>query len=224
MGGGAGLESARTTFRRSLYRLAVYSGARALSNCLRHRALPELRLESADEKVLDLGGQSWVIRIHRRRSPRGAPEGTCFGMVSACMKAFPGRTPVYRWMLATSHFGCGHWEAAFFERGGTCSIYAFRNTLQGNLRRLQQSSLGKWFRVSEQPADLDLLKRIVDLIESEGLQPSLASPADCVRYSVSPGLVNSESRASLASGLEARYRKAWSKLQALRPECIGHGA
>ncbi len=171
-------------FYRWIYLVAMYSGIRAVFNCIRSKmcagacelvGLHKTRLCS--QKIGDV-----MLFVHQRPSPRTFAKETAFGMISVRHRYPRVGFLLYRYFCLTSHFGCGHMEIAFYEKQGKVTLYAVRNTAASNAFRL------KWFGISAKLTlaqwDERLLKAMVRHLENAGFVTDLADVSECIDLSV----------------------------------------
>lgn len=110
---------------------------------------------------------------------------------------------LYRCLRLTSHFGCGHVEAAFYELGEQITIYAFRDSARANAQRLGWRAIAQ--RLGSERNDVEILRALVAELERAGLSVSLASAAECVELALNRRLVPPRSLQRTCVALETRY-------------------
>lgn len=193
---------------RSVYLFVMYTGIRALANRVRCVFLPMPRAAVIDGAIIQLDESvSCRVRVHARTHPGTSAGARVGGMISVYLE-HPG---IPRWLYSllcvTSHFGCGHMELAFCEEDRSVCVFAVRNMLRSSLDRIGCST---WFRnllLLTERDEIVVLVRILDDLRSRGLNPYLASPAECVNLAVSPWLLRPTRRARAITALTRKYER-----------------
>lgn len=201
--------------RRAAYLGATYTGQRAAWNRVRAASLPALRAEALDGGQWRVGDALLRVRVHRRPRPAGLGREWRAGMLSLRLAEAPVGRLRYGLLLATSHFGCGHLEVAFCERGGEVVVYGLRNVLRSNVERWGLGRAVPWLQA---PADAsEALRALAERLGNVGLATFLAEPADCARLCVDPGLVPRAKRSAVMRALRDGYARRWRRVRRADP-------
>lgn len=190
------------------YLLAMYSGLRAVSNRVRHRFLPRSKVSKLDRHVIDLADAELVLRVHARVPAHEELRDRSAGMISVKLRR-PGlsRLP-YSLACLTSHFGCGQIEVAFYEEGERVVCYGLRDIVRANLKRIGwEALLGNRYLEGDEDVETTVLRFVLEALKEGGFEASLASPADCVRYSVDLALVAPKRAERMLRALHRRYAR-----------------
>ena len=196
------------SFQRELFRLSVATGLRRLHNRFVHYRL--LRKSIWKERLCNHGfsidSEFGVVNMrlyHRSCPPNGAREFG-WGMVSGWLDCPKVSRSDYQKLLRTSHFGDGHFEAAFYFDHANCIIYAVKNVARDDCKNARSRRL---LSLCEKGFEPTLIFKLL----SKGMQMhfshvSLPAPCECVRLAVNPSLLGSNA-ADVISRLKTRYQR-----------------
>jgi len=194
---------------RGCYFLAMYSGLRAVGNRLRSAAVATTSAVSQlhGMAIASPGLGSLLVQVHFRVRPASATIDGVFGILSL-KQAVPtvGRWS-YRYLCATSHFGCGHLEVAFFERHGTVTFYGIRNMASANARRLGLQGLSSRLRLVRAGENEQVLALLARCLQEQGLVTKHARPQDCLALAVDDRLLPPANQAQAKRSLYRKYQK-----------------
>ncbi|MCB9872141.1 MAG: hypothetical protein H6837_19960 [Planctomycetes bacterium] len=197
----------RAVYRRGYY-LAMYSGVRALWNRAHSRArpLPPPLRALCGVRLPCAGVGELALRVHARRGPMGAAVGSDHGFFSLRLVVPGVGAWTYRFLCATSHFGCGHVEVAFYEIEGVVTFYGVRNLASGNAHRLGWRQLAKRLQLTlgQEACILGALSR---LLRENGFAVAHAAPRDCVDLSVDDRLVPVDAALRVRRSLQRKYQR-----------------
>jgi len=196
---------------RLLYSLGMYTGLRALRSTLTTRLVRQWPAARARLHGSTVGSEAlgalhcWV---HARRGPRGERgRRRVYGMLSLRLRRPPVHPLLYRYLCLTSHFGRGHLEAAFYEEGDRCVIYALRNMAQANARRLGCRAVADALTIGHPRDDAALLGEALRVLAPHYSSVSLAPPREALHLAVDPRLLHPRHRRRTLRSLRSRYRK-----------------
>ena len=203
------LKSMLNAAYRVLYLLTMFAGVRAgLNHARAGLCRGRSRTAALDGHLLHserLG--ELLARVHPRLRPgRGAPRAH-YGLISVRQRQPAVGRLLYRYLCLTSHFGCGHFEIAFYEQGDEVTIYSVRNTARSNAQRIGLVDTARQLRLVGHGEARILLREVVSLLESHGLVTRIAAPHDCIRLSVSESLLPPRSRAAVLDTLTRKYER-----------------
>lgn len=189
------------------YLLCVYSGLRAAFNRARSRAgrggSAVSRLHGAT--IRPRGPGAMRVFVHRGPRPRAARPGPTFGMISVRLENPCVGRLLYRYLGLTSHFGCGHFEIAFYESGGRVTVFAVRNVLRANADRLGWRDVSR--RLGSPAFDVEVVRAVVMQLERAGLTVRCAPAPECVELALDRRLVHPRSLRRTRDALERKYRR-----------------
>lgn len=143
------------------------------------------------------------IHVHSRQGPGAFRYEADFGMVSIQQLHPKISSMLYKYFCLTSHFGCGHFEIAFYERNGEVTLYAIRNTACSNACRIGFTLVGEELALPARDEDAMLL--LVQLLERNGFTVNFADSSECVKLSVTSRLLNHDSKSHTMDILRKRY-------------------
>lgn len=208
------LSSATDSLRRAWYVATMGVGARACFNRILSRSLPALRAQVLDRSRLQVDRQIELeLRVHRRPAPAELGGEAAAGMLSARLVAPRIPRLLYRLLCLTSHFGCGHHELAFYERGDFVIFYGVRDIASANARRFGFGDLARRTALRSPGDEAALVAAVGAALRAAGLRAAFAEPAECVRLAVDPRLVPPSRRAPLQRRLVRRYERLGGSLR-----------
>lgn len=197
------------------YYAAMHSGLRAAYNRARApRGLPDERLRRLNSVTVGDGVlcDAWVhTRPHStRRSKRDR-----HGMISLRLR----RSPLPRWLYhvicATSHFGDGHFEIAFYWRDDVVTFYAIRNIAEGSARRLGLTATAERLRLTKSRESIQVLRSVAAALAAIGVRCNHASAEECIALSVDDRLLTARARSRAITHWRRRYRSLHAQFAAL---------
>jgi hypothetical protein len=197
-----------TTFVRSVYLFAMYTGIRAAANRARSVFLPVPVASVIDGATIRLDeSEHFRVRVHAKLPPSRSGGARVGGMISVYL-VHPGISrSLYSLLRVSSHFGCGHFELAFYEEDDRLCVFAVRNMLRSNLHRLGCSAYLGDFSLGTERDEIIVLARVFDELRTHGLEAYLAPPAECVNLAVSPRLIKPQTRDRAVTALTRKYER-----------------
>ncbi len=200
----------------TLYRLSMQTGLRALWN--RTRALcfrrPEL-VATLHKVVVTVPGLGPMrLAVHARPTPEGEDPSRRFAMVSARQLNRRHHRWAYRYLLATSHFGCGHLELACFEEQGQLTFFGIRNMARANAVRFGLPWMGTDELGTLNDTETEFARACRAALHVNGTKPSWTSPTESVQLSMQPRLLALADRPRFKRHLVARYLRLQTALAA----------
>ena len=199
-----------SAYRRCYY-LGMYSGLRAFLNRTNSRALAlDSKLEALNGASIfseDLG--EWAFYIHPRIRPSVASGCGNFGVFSLQLLSTNIAGWAYSFFCSTSHFGCGHFEIAFFENEGEVTYYGIRNIASANARRLGLNRLSTRFRLARSGEDVLMLHFVSRFLEEKGFVAKHATAHDCINLTVDNRLLPYGGEAKVRDSLYQKYQRLY---------------
>ena len=191
------------------YYAAMYSGLRAAYNRLRsRRAIPNQRLQRLHSSCVIVGRSAlFDARVYARRQPADGGPRADHGVISLRLRRPPMPRWLYRIICATSHFGDGHVEVAFYWRGNAVTVYAVRNIAAGNVHRLGLAAAAARLRITSARESLSVLRGVADALKAIGLQVGHAIPEECIALSVDDRLLAAGDRERAVTHWRRHYRR-----------------
>lgn len=194
-------------FYRLGYFAAMYSGARALYNRARSRTqLLDPRLQSLS--TVEVGKVVLDVKAHSRPSPRPDRAGERFAMLSLKLRRPPIPRWLYRMLCATSHFGLAHIEVALFVEADTVSLYAVRDIVGANARRVGLARAAERIRLRRPGDTTDVLLAVAEALTARGFLVRHAPASECVALSVDERLLPAHAREAAAQVLRRKYERS----------------
>lgn len=186
------------------YYAAMYTGLRALYNRARGmRRTLDPRLQGVTQ--VQLGNEMLRARCHARPRPRCGSSDASFCLVSLRLQEPPLVRWLYRALCATSHFGDGHLEVALYLEGDVARLYACRNIVRANARRLGLVCVADRLRLRRRRESTRALRAVADALSSCGFSVDHATPEECVAISTDGRLLRPASRGATLRGLHRKY-------------------
>ncbi|MFT5464213.1 MAG: hypothetical protein ACI8QS_003107 [Planctomycetota bacterium] len=203
------MRSITNAAQRGWYCFAMYSGLRALRNrvgslsCRSNSEIGGLR----DVILLseDLG--PLILNVHLRPRPSAATLDGNYGICSLRQPNPRVSRWIYQFFCATSHFGCGHFEIAFFERSGEVTFYGIRNMASANARRLGLHGLAARLRLSKSGEDVQVLSVVSKWLAGNGYVARHAKPSDCIELAVNNRLLPPSAHGKAKAILYRKYNR-----------------
>ncbi len=198
----------------TLYRLSMQMGLRALWNRMRALRLGRPKcaaaLQGATMHLPGLGPMR--LTVHGRPTPKGESPTRLFAIISARQIDRRQNRLAYRYLLATSHFGCGHLELGCFEEHGRLTLFGIRNMALANAVRfgfggLQIQGLG-----TSEESTTEFARACLAALTTRNIRATCASPSESVRLSVRSDLIPPADRIRVQRILTARYKRLHSAL------------
>ncbi|MEZ5962436.1 MAG: hypothetical protein R3F56_01195 [Planctomycetota bacterium] len=195
---------------RHAYYLAMYSGLLALANRVqvgwrcRPLDLGLQRLHGTRVACPQLG--ALIVHVHSRPGPHGCRGRGNHGLFSLRQEEPGVRRWIYRLVCATSHFGCGHVEVAFFEHAGRVTFFGIRNIASANAHRLGLRRLSTRFRLARFGEEVRVMRLVTGLVGASGFAVEHASAQECVDWCVDDRLLPRECAAGVRRSLHRRYQ------------------
>lgn len=112
---------------------------------------------------------------------------------------------LYRYLCLTGHFGCGHVELAFYERGGEVTIYGIRNIARANAHRLGLSRAADKLSIADTGESQTVLLAVLQALAKLGVTGRLAPPHECVDLAVNKRLLKPAASGLVLRTLLKRY-------------------
>ncbi len=202
-------ERTRNSVCRWWYYLAMYSGLRALLNCARSKFFaldPNIEslngIQVSSEKLGEL-----IFYVHPRSRPLAAKENGKYGVFSIQQQNPSIGRAAYRFFCQTSHFGCGHVEIAFYERGGEVTFYGVRNIARANASRIGLVNLSKRLQLIKRDEDALVLSAASRMLRTKGFETRHARPDECLNLAVNSRLLRYSVNVITLSTLYRKYDK-----------------
>ncbi len=188
---------------RLYYTCSMYSGARALLNRLKHYFyLPKLKKEAVfqlNQKQIQFPFLDCVeLRVFARPTPpqgKLAPDykDRCYGML--CLVDTSQKwLSQEKWQALSSHFGCAHFECAFYSQGSTLTVYATRN-----FGFLPRSKNGKKMH-------LKILLHLNQIFSQQNIFLHFAHPDECLDLAIDPRLLDPLRQNQIIHGFHKKYQ------------------
>ena len=198
------------------YRVAMYTGLRALRNSLRSRAgCLDARLRRLDgTRLRDDGVGELCLSVHPRSHPRRSPAGGNHGLLSLRLRSPDVGRWTYRYFCATSHFGCGHVEIAFFEHDGRVTFYGVRNIARANAARLGLTRLSDRLRLRRSDEDAHVLGLVAGALARAGIAVCHAEAQECLDLAVDERLLAPSSVPRTRRSLYRKYARLCERMRA----------
>ncbi|MDF1838490.1 MAG: hypothetical protein P1V35_11530 [Planctomycetota bacterium] len=201
-------------FLPTLYRTCMWTGLRALYN--RGRAMGRVLPECAGPlqgKVVQIRGLGPVrLAVHPRPRLGGEPDTRHFVMLSG-QQVSPRLSPwAYRYLLATTHFGCGHLEIGFFVENGEWFFCGARNMGFANALRLDKSWLPATALGDQDSTIAEFTREALQALGALGVRASLSPPEECVRLSVQPRWIPRPQQTRFLRQIHKRYERLHAQL------------
>ena len=192
--------------KRIFYLIAMYTGLRAAFNLVSGWPLPSSSVAILDRIQLSVfEDNDFKIRVHARIQKTIANDAQA-GMVSV----YYVRPGISRWLYSiirlSSHFGCGHFELAFYELENRVTFYAVRNILESNMYRLRIRRFNG-LRVLSREAEMEIVRRIFCELKLRGIETEFACPQECVSLAIDESLVLAKSREEFKRSMLKRYER-----------------
>ena len=202
------------------YLAAIYSGLRAGVNVVRSgfcvRGVEAARrIQGAGISSLKLG--DLVVGVHSRACPPSGTDEARYGMISVRLRRPSMPRLLYRYFCLTSHFGSGHLEIAFYERGQKITFYAVRNIARSNARRLGLTKMADQLRLTHYDEELELIMEAATLLERQGLVAQFAPAEECIDLAVCRRLLPPAGRARVLETLERKYERLHRRMRQRLP-------
>lgn len=202
-----------------LYRTGMRTGLRALWNRARTVGLARPRsLAVLHGTTLEIPGLGPMrLAVHPRPTPKGEDPARRFAIISARQLGRKNQRLAYAYLLSTSHFGCGHLELGCFEVDGHLTFFGARNMALANASRFGR----RWPNAEQlgttETTATEFARTCQTALIEGGISTAWASPTECVRLSVQPGLIPPADRVRVQCRLTARYKRLHAALATLQP-------
>ena len=199
---------------RACYLVAVCSGLRAMFNLLLSARYDTGRVSCLDDVVVNLDDSSLArIRVHGKRRPANGCSSAKYGMISLELVHSGVHPLLDRILLLMSHFGCGHLELAYVDKDDRLEIYAVRNVAEANVSRLRLRQIFSSLKPMTMEEEYLVLSKILSVLSNLGINCGLASPRECCRLAISPGLLKSKTERVTREWLLRKYQRISRKLE-----------
>jgi len=187
----------------------MYTGFRALVNRARSiRHVLDANIASLHGVEVTAGKLGeLVFYVHPRPCPGTAADGRKHGVFSIRQQQPTVGRLLYRYFCRTSHFGCGHIEIAFYERGGEVTFYGVRNIARANACRLGLSSLSHRLQLAKRDEDVMVLRAASGILQSRGFSTRHAQADECMQLTVDDRLLHAGTHAEARISLHRKYAK-----------------
>lgn len=152
------------------------------------------------------------LAVHRRPTPRGQNPARRFAIISARQLNPDCHRAAYAYLLATSHFGCGHLELGCFEENGKVRFFGVRNMALANASRFAGPTLYSMRLGNAQHTTLEFAGVCSTVCSELGTVARWVSPSECVRLSVNVQLIPMADRPRVVRHLTARYERMQAAL------------
>ncbi len=202
-----------------LYRIGMQTGMRALWNRARTVGLDRPKIPAAlHGTTLDIQGLGPMrLAVHPRPTPKGEDPARRFAIISARQLGHKNQQLAYAYLLSTSHFGCGHLELGCFEEHGHLTFFGVRNMALANASRFGIRWPGPHQLGTGETTPIEFARACQAALTERSVSTTWASPTECVRLSVQPGLIARADRARVQRRLTARYQRLHAALATPQP-------
>lgn len=172
------------------------------------------RVSCLDGDLVHLGDSGLVrIRVHGKKRPANGLFSAKYGMISIEL-VYSGIHPFLdRILLLTSHFGCGHLEMAYMDKNDRLEIYAVRNIAKANVSRFRLGKIFSSLKLITMKEEHLVLSKILSVLSNRGMSCGMASPHECCRLAISPGLLKSKTERITREWLLRKYQRISRKLE-----------
>lgn len=199
---------------RVCYLVAVCSGLRAMFNLLMSTWYDSGRVSCLDGDLVHLGDSCLVrIRVHGKKRPVNGFFSAKYGMISIELVHSGVHPLLDRMLRLMSHFGCGHLEMAYMDKNDRLEIYAVRNIAKANISRFRLGKIFSSLKLITMEEEHLVLSKILSVLSNRGMSCGMASPNECCRLAISPGLLKSKTEKVTREWLLRKYQRISRKLE-----------
>ncbi len=162
-----------------------------------------------------------LATVHARPDQAAPLPGVRYGMISLRESRPPINRLLYRYLCLTGHFGCGHVELAFYEKGSQVTIYGIRNIARANALRLGLAGAADQLSIADGDESQAVLLAVLKALNKLGLNGRLAPPHRCVDLAVNKRLLKPAACKPVLRTLHRRYAHLYSATAKQHVDAVG---